>query len=542
MSMATHDPVTREDIERAEALLLGSLLRHPERVTTVQAMLQPEDFSQNRHRLIYETLLTVNGSTERDMVQAMSVLLMQDELEHVGGAPYLSLLKQQAENMAISVEEQAYQLKQAILTRLLRQVKETLCTRTAQDDGEDLKRVIGDLERAISITQQLFSTKYCLPPTTSSFQTDLDSYLSDLETRQKKHMALTGIPTGFADLDTITGGLQRADLIVVAGPPSIGKTGFALSIALHVLLKAHRSVGLFSLEAPRKQVIRRLLSMQANLDQRLLHSLAMQDDDWPLLMEASVNLSEVHLWIDDSANLSTTQLHDTARVLVERYGVELLIVDYVHLMLSSIQDRRHENRVQEVGEISRSLKALARELNIPVVALSQVSRAFESRPAKKLQISDLRDGSLENDADLVLFLSVDEKETTGTAACQSATISLAKHRNGPRAELDICFYPGSTRFRDLRTLSQLSSQEKPSSSVSTSPDQSSRQFPRLKDILEQAMLRHPKHEQPKAAPTSSSPHRELPRGYVFDDEEVAHESEPDRTMMALVDEQEQSHG
>ncbi|MFL5628787.1 MAG: DnaB-like helicase N-terminal domain-containing protein, partial [Ktedonobacteraceae bacterium] len=229
MNMTAHDPVTTKDIERAEALLLGSMFLHPERTTTVQAMLQPEDFSQDRHRLIYEILLTVAGTSGRDLVQAMSILLTQDELECVGGVPYLSLLKQQAESMAIPVEEQAYQLKQAILNRLLSQIKETLYTRTAQNDGADLKHLIGDLERAISITQQLFPLKYELPPSTSPLQADLDDYLSDLETRRKKHMVLTGIPTGFADLDTITGGLQQADLIVVAGPPSIGKTGFALS-------------------------------------------------------------------------------------------------------------------------------------------------------------------------------------------------------------------------------------------------------------------------------------------------------------------------
>jgi replicative DNA helicase len=529
MSKATHDPVTIEGIERAEALLLGSLFLHPERVATVRAMLQPEDFFQDRHRLIYETLLTVIGTSERDMVQAMGILLTQDELERVGGTPYLSLLKQQAASTSKPLEEQAYQLKQGILTRLLNQANETLHTRTAQDDGEDLKHVIGDLERAISITQQLLSPKYELPPSTLPFQASLDDYLSDLEIRQKKHIVLTGIPTGFADLDTITGGLQRADLIIVAGPPSVGKTSFALSIALHVLLKAHRSVGLFSLEASRKQVTERLLSMQANLDQRLIRSLEMEGDDWTELIEASVNLIEAHLWIDDSANLSTVQLLGTARALVERYGVELLIVDYVHLMLSSIQDRRQENRVQEVGEISRSLKALARELNVPVVALAQVSRAFESRPAKKLRLSDLRDGSLENDADLVLFLSVDEQETTGMVACQLATISIAKHRHGPRAELDICFYPHSTRFCDLQTLSQPPSQGKLPSSVRTSSDQSSRQYPRLKDILERTSLRPPKHSKPQVPPKSSSVQRELPRGNILEDDEVEGVSEPDGT-------------
>ena len=173
-------------------------------------------------------------------------------------------------------------------------------------------------------------------------------------------------------------------------------------------------------------------------------------------------------------------------ILVERCGVELLIVDYVHLMLSSINDKRHENRVQEIGEISRSLKALARELNIPVLALAQLSRAFEGRPIKKFQLSDLRDGSLENDADLVLFLTLAETETSGTTASPVlATISIAKHRNGPCADLDVCFQPGLTRFSDLPTLVQPEAYEQPS--VPPGSVQPPRNFPRLNDILEQAM-------------------------------------------------------
>jgi len=475
------------------------------------------------------------------MVQAMSILLTQDELERVGGIPYLSILKQQAESTTMRIGEQIYQLKQAILNHLLSQVKETLHASTEYNDGVDLKHVIDDLDRAISIIRQLSLPKYELPPSTTPLQADLDDYMSDLNTRQKQHITLTGIPTGFVDLDTITGGLQRADLIVVAGPPSSGKTGFALSIALHVLLMARRSVGLFSLEAPGKQVIGRLLSMQANLDQRLLRSLEMEDDDWTELIEASTKLSEAHLWIDDSANLSTGQLHDAAHLLVERYGVELLIIDNVHLMLSSIQERRPENRVHEVGEISRSLKTLARELNIPIVALAQVSRAFESRLPKKFQLSDLRDGSLENDADLVLFLSVGEKGPTGTAACRLATINMAKHRNGPLADLDICFYPGSTRFRDLQIQSPPPSHEKPSLSAQSSSEQTLRQFPPLKDILEQGRQTQPKHEELKTVLKPSSQRRELPRGYVLEDEEVEGENDLDGSTMAFEDEQEQSH-
>ena len=181
--------------------------------------------------------------------------------------------------------------------------------------------------------------------------------------------------------------------------------------------------------------------------------------------------------------------------MVERYGVELLIVDYVHLMLSSINNRRHENRVQEVGEISRSLKALARELNIPVLALAQLSRAYENRPLKKFQLSDLRDGSLENDADLVLFLSLAEPEMIGIRSnTRLATIHVVKHRNGPRANLDVCFQPGTNRFHDLPTLIKSSTHEQSSSSIPTTTDQPDEQIPRLKDLFEQAILRQARHD------------------------------------------------
>src|SRR5712692_4506334 len=438
--MVAFYPTTLEDIVHAEALLLGHVFLHPEKWATVRAMLQPEDFCEERHRLIYEALLTISDSPELDIVHAMKILLTEDELECVGGISYLTTLKQQAVSSTVPIEEQVHLLKKAVLNRLLGRVEEAL--RTLQDESDDLKRVVGDLERAIDIMRHLFSArnKPLSPPL--HFQADLDDYLSDLDTRRRQHMALSGIATGFADLDTITGGLQRSDLIVIAGPPSIGKTSFALSIVLHVLLKTHHSVGLFSLEAPKKRVIERLLAIEAHLDQRLLRSLEIEDDEWERLGKASATLSEARLWIDDTASLATVQLQDKARLLAERCGIELLIVDYVHLMLSSIHDRRHENRVQEIGEISRSLKALARELDIPVLALAQVSRAFEGRPSKKLQLSDLRDGSLENDADLVLFLSVAEADTTGTTTSRLATISIAKHRNGPRAALDICFEPG----------------------------------------------------------------------------------------------------
>jgi replicative DNA helicase len=525
--MAAHIPITPEDIQRTEAVLLGSLLLHPDTGNALRDRLQLEDFSEERHRLIYEALLTVLGTPKLDTVEALSLLLMEHELARIGGVAYLSALKQQAESTTMPIEDQAYLLKQATLHRLLSQIGETFRTRSVQYDSDDLKQVIDDLERAIRVAQQMLSPKDTLPPHTAPFQADLDDYLSDLDTRLRQNIILTGIATGFVDLDMITGGLQRSDLIIIAGPPSCGKTSFALSIALHVLLKEHRSVGLFSLEAPKRQVIGRLLSMEADLEQRLLRSLEMEGDEWTRLGKASTTLSDAKLWIDDTANLSTAQLHDKAHLLVARCGVELLIVDYAHLMLSSINDKRHENRVQEVGEISRSLKTLARDLTIPVLALAQVSRAFESRPTKNLQLSDLRDGSLENDADLVLFLSVSEADTTGiVGAPQLATISIAKHRNGPRANLDVCFMPGTIRFRDLQTLSQTKDPKLSSSSAPIPSNQPMTQFPRLQEIMARVVRGQPRQKDitspPMAIPAAYQ--RELPRGAVLEDEEAGSET------------------
>jgi len=493
-------PVTPEEIKHAEAVLLGSLLFSPEQGTLVHTVLQPEDFSEDRHRLIYEALQAIPGSHALESIHAVKILLSDRELDQIGGETYFLMLKQQAESTTISIEDQAYLLKQSSFHRMLMQVGEALHTHTMYYDSDDLLQLIGKLEHAMTVAKQLLSPMKSPFPPVNPLQTDLESYLADLGTRRKQHTSLSGLTTGFADLDTITGGLQRSDLIIIAGPPSIGKTSFALSIALHVLLEEHRSIGLFSLEANKKQVIERLLSMEAHLDQRLLRVLELENDDRTRLEEASVHLREAKLWIDDTANLSTTQLHDKAHHIVKHCGVELLIVDYVHLMLSSINDKRHENRVQEIGEISRSLKALARELDIPVLALAQLSRAFESRPMKKFQLSDLRDGSLENDADLVLFLSPTDLEIPGsTGSPKLVTIHLAKHRNGPCADVDVCFQPDSTRFHDLPTLTQPSTHEQAVSSVSIPTKVSPWEYPSLNEYFKQSLQRQMRQESPKAA-------------------------------------------
>ncbi len=454
-------PMDPQERRHAEEVLLGSLFLHPEAGSALRDQLRPEDFSEEPHRLIYEALATVLDSPELVTVDAISALLTPDELARVGGAPYLAFLCQQAESTTMPVEDQVQLFKQATLHAPLHQ------------------------------------SAGMLP-------------------------VLTGLSTGFADLDTITGGLQRSDLVIVAGPPSIGKTSFALSIALHALLEEHCSIGLFSLEAPTRQVIRRLLSMEAGLDEQLLLSVEAEEAEWQQLGEGSAASQAASLWIDDTANLSTAELSRKAHLLADRAGIQLLIVDYVHLMLSSVNDRRHENRAQEVGEISRSLKALARELDLPVLALAQVSRAFEGRPSKKLQLSDLRDGSLENDADLVLFLSVKEADTPASGGNpRLATISIAKHRHGPRADLDICYLPASTRFCDLQTLQPSPAPERPVAAPAPS-SQRAKDFPRLKEIMARVTQggRPPSETRPSPTITSAQSGRALPIGSVLEDEEA----------------------
>ena len=242
MSMSVPYPVTSEDIKHAEAVLLGSLLLSPVQGTLVHSVLQPEDFAENRHRLIYEAIQAIPGTTELDSVPAVSILLSAQELDQIGGEAYLMMLKHQAESMTMSVEDQASLLKHASLHRMLMQIGEALQTRTMHYNKADLMQLFGELEQAMSVTEQLLSPIQPFQQHVNPLQTDLETYLAELDSRRTQHMTISGLPTGFADLDTVTGGLQRSDLIIIACPPSIGKTSFALSITIHVLLEEHRSV------------------------------------------------------------------------------------------------------------------------------------------------------------------------------------------------------------------------------------------------------------------------------------------------------------
>jgi replicative DNA helicase len=278
----------------------------------------------------------------------------------------------------------------------------------------------------------------------------LSDYMEKLDQLHERRGTIVGVPTGFTDLDRLTGGLQRSDLIILAARPAVGKTSLSLSLAHNVALKYQHSVAIFSLEMSKEQLVQRFLSMEAGIDQHRLRTGWIEDDEWERIMYAMSQLSQANIWIDDTPGISTVEMRSKARRLLAEHGIDLIIVDYLQLMQSEIGGRRNENRVQEVSEISRNLKGLARELNIPVLALAQLSRTVESRQSKVPQLSDLREsGSIEQDADIVMFIYRDDVYNPDSERKNIADIIVAKHRNGPVGEVSLYFQASQTRFHDL---------------------------------------------------------------------------------------------
>jgi replicative DNA helicase len=279
----------------------------------------------------------------------------------------------------------------------------------------------------------------------------MEACLQDLDTVHSRAAQVVGVPTGFPALDVPLGGLQRSDLIILAARPGVGKTACCLNIAAHVAYEQHAHVGIFSLEMSKKQLGLRLLALDAHIDQQRLRTGWVQDHEWETLVNAVGKLSAGSIWIDDTAGLSLSALRSRARRLHAQHPLDLLIIDYLQLMHADLEGKRYANREQEIAEISRGLKGLAKELNLPVLALAQLSRAVESRQSKIPQLSDLREsGAIENDADVVLFIYRDElynPENLDTK--NTADIIIAKHRNGPVGTIRLGFDASHTRFYPL---------------------------------------------------------------------------------------------
>lgn len=381
----------------AECGVLGSIIIDPEAIVQVAEFLFPDDFYRDAHRTIYEVILQLYEQREpADFITICDELERRNKLENVGGASYITSLINQVPTSG-NVEYYGRIVERNAILRRLIEAAGQIAAIAYQEEDADI--ALDKAEQLIfHISQRHARSDFSL------LRDILSEYMNKLDQLHERRGTIVGVPTGFTDLDHLMGGLQKSDLIILAARPAVGKTSLALTMAHNTAIKHQRSVAIFSLEMSKEQLVQRLLSMDAGIDQQRLRTGWIEDDEWERIVFAMGTLSEANIWIDDTAGISTVEMRSKARRLQAEHGIDLIIVDYLQLMQSmSGSGKRNENRVQEISEISRNLKGLARELNVPVLALAQLSRAVESRQSKVPQLSDLREsGCITGDTPIYL--------------------------------------------------------------------------------------------------------------------------------------------
>ncbi len=435
------DRLPPQSIE-AEQSVLGALLIDRDAVIEVAEVVRPPDFYRQQHGRIYAAVLELYERREPiDLVTVSEVLERNGELEQVGGSAYLTSLINLTPTAVNAVYYARIVERKAVLRNLISAAGKI--AGIGYEDSPDVAEAVDKAE------QELFAvSQHRIEAGFSPLKQLLHSAYDRLDYLHQHRGEVSGVRTGFRDLDALTTGLQKSDLVIVAARPSIGKTSLALNIAEHAAVKEGKTVGVFSLEMSKEQLVLRLLSSVANIDSQRLRTGFLEEMDFTRLAPAMNALAEAAVYIDDTPNISTMELRTKARRLQAEAGLDLLVVDYLQLMQAATSSR-DANRVQEVSEISRGLKALARELQVPVVALSQLSRQAEMRESKEPRLSDLREsGSIEQDSDLVMFLwrekerGAEDQEQEG----EIINLKLAKHRNGPTGEIKLWFRKRQTRF------------------------------------------------------------------------------------------------
>ncbi len=436
----------------AEQAVLGALLIDPEAIIKVVPILHAEDFYLEKHAWIYEAIFGLHERREPiDFLTVVAELERRGKINDVGGAAYITALIN-AVPTAIHVETYAHLVERLSTQRRLISAAGDIAG-IAYDSAEEIDVTIDRAEEIIFAIAQRRMTRDMIP-----IRVAVDHFIDRLDYVQKHQGEMLGVPTGFTDLDKLLGGLQPSDLIIVAGRPGSGKTSFALSIMQTAASKHHKRVALFSLEMSAEQLVQRLVASMGELDSQSLRLGKIEDADYPRLVRATGDLSEMSIFIDDSASITPIEIRAKARRLQSEHGLDLIIIDYLQLM--TIRGRI-ENRVQEIAQISRQLKELARELKIPVVALSQLSRAVESREDHRPQLADLREsGSIEQDADVVIFIFREKLYFPTIEKWQAkhpqkdyprdvAEIIVAKHRHGPTKDIELYFAEDQATFKDL---------------------------------------------------------------------------------------------
>jgi replicative DNA helicase len=439
--MVTPEKTVPHDLEAEEAVL-GALLIDPDALFRVMSFLRPEDFYVQKNGWIYKAILALHERREPvDFVTLRNELEAQGLLEEVGGAGYIAQLID-AVPTAIHVEAYGHIVEGAAVRRRLISAAGDIA-QLAYQEQQDVNEVVDRSEQTLFSVSQRRITRDMVP-----IQDVMREYYDRIEYLYDHRDEPLGLPTGFVDLDRILGGLQKSDLIIVAARPGVGKTSLCISFARKAA-RLGKQVAIFSLEMAREQVVQRLVSAETGIDAQRLRLVDLHEHDWSLLSHAMGVLSELPIFIDDTPSISALQLRTKARRIHAEYGLDLIVVDYLQLMTGDV---RVENRVQEVSYISRMLKGLARELNVPVVAASQLSRAVEQRTDKRPVLSDLREsGSLEQDADVVMFIYREEMYKPDTEKQHIADVIVAKHRNGPTGVVQLFFRQQLAQFLDAET-------------------------------------------------------------------------------------------
>lgn len=424
----------------AEEAVLGAILINPEVFYDVAHFLSADDFFIHRNRWVWESFNNLNDRRlPIDMLTVSEELERQGHLSEVGGSAYLTAL---LSNVPSSLHAEAYGrlVEETATRRRLLDVSNQIA-RLAHTQHATIDDVMNDSEKAIFGVSERRLTSQVIP-----IQQALSEYYDRVDYLARHQGETTGVPTGFMDLDKLLGGLQPSDLLIIAGRPGQGKSGFLLSVAKNASQIHKKHIAYFSLEMSNEQLVQRLVSQETGIDAQRLRLGKIKDAEWPVFTQAVSVLSDTHIYLDDTPAITPLQLRTKCRRLHMEFGLDLIIIDYLQLMTG---DSRTDNRVQEVSYISRNLKVLARELNVPVLTAAQLSRAVEQRTDKRPVLSDLREsGSLEQDADIVMFIYRQDQYEEDPVLENVAEIIVAKHRNGPVGSIDLIFRKTLAKFEN----------------------------------------------------------------------------------------------
>ena len=427
----------------AEQAVLGAIIINSRAINDVSSILLPGDFYREAHRIVFEAMLEMSyKGSPIDMLSLSEFLRDKNLFEKVGGVAFITHLS----NISPSAANATYYAKivkdKALLRNLINAASDIADSAFAGSD--DIVNLLDNAERKVLAISASHDTGSAVP-----VKSLLKEAIGRIEMAYEAKGGLTGLPSGFDDLDRLTSGLQPSDLILLAARPSMGKTALTLNLAANVALRKKKSVAFFSLEMSSIQLLMRLISSESGVDSKQIQRGDVSADEWAAIIGACDNLYNAPLYIDDNSNINVAELRSRARRIQSEHGLDLIIIDYLQLMQGR-HTGSNDNRQQEVADISRSLKSLARELKVPVIALSQLSRSVENRQIKRPMLSDLREsGSLEQDADIVMFLYREDYYVKDTENQNITELIVAKHRNGPVDTVRLFFDKEITRFRNL---------------------------------------------------------------------------------------------